>query len=57
MAARFHGAGSDWKLFSIIDIIFIIIIAIKNVVTKRGEMVFQINGKRKFNFEYCACWQ
>ena len=47
MAARFHRAGSDWKVFSILDIIFIIIMAIKNVVTKRGEMVFLGKWKAK----------
>ena len=47
MAAGFHKAGSDWKLFSILDIISIIIMAIKNVVTKRGEMVFLGKWKLK----------
>lgn len=44
MAAGFHMTDSDWKLFSILDIISIIIMAIKNVVAKRGEMVFEVNG-------------
>ena len=44
MAAGFHKTYSDWKLFSILDIILIIIMAIKNVVAKRGEMVFEVNG-------------
>jgi hypothetical protein len=39
MANTFNGAGSDWKVFSELDIICMSILAIKIAAAKRGETV------------------
>jgi hypothetical protein len=40
IAPIYNRSGSDWKLFSEIDIIFISITAIKIATAKRGERAF-----------------
>ncbi len=47
MGAKFNRAGSDWKVFSELDIIFMSILAIKIAAAKRGEMVFLGKWKAK----------
>jgi hypothetical protein len=47
MGAKFNRAGSDWKVFPELDIIFMSILAIQVATAKRGEMVFLDKWKAK----------
>jgi hypothetical protein len=47
MDVEYKRAGSDWKVFSELDIIFMSILAIDIAAAKRGEMVFLDKWKAK----------
>jgi len=47
MGAKFSRFGSDWKVFSELDIIFMSTLAIEIAAAKRGEMVFLDKWKAK----------
>lgn len=47
MGAKSNRVGSDWKVFSELDIIFMSILAIEIAAAKRGEMVFLAKWKAK----------